>query len=147
MSIVTTREKNSKSELLGIASIHRPVYTKVSKQIMTSNYKNILENEYSKTIDLEHRRTFGQFFTPFEVAKFMAEWVLENKKQKINILDPAAGFGIFPRAISSLNKRKRIYFDLWEIDENIAKKLEDVVREIGVESIIHQADFLKNGWD
>lgn len=113
---------------------------------MTSNYQNILENEYSKTADIEHRRAFGQFFTPFDIAKFMSEWVLGSDRQKMNILDPAAGFGIFPRALSVLNKDQTIHFDLWEIDEQITKKLKRVVREIGVDAVVHQADFLKNDW-
>ncbi len=123
------------------------MYTIVSELIMTSDYQNILENEYSKSADLEHRRTFGQFFTPFEIAKFMSEWVLGNEKQKMDILDPATGFGIFPRALSLLNKSKKIHFDLWEIDSQIAKKLEGVVHEIGVDALVHQADFLRDGWD
>lgn len=123
------------------------VYTKVSEKIMTPDYKNNLENEYSKTVDLGHRRTFGQFFTPFEIAKFMSKWVLDSEKQEMEVLDPAAGFGVFPRAMTSFNKRKKIHFDLWEIDGNIAKKLKDVVQEIKTEAVIHQADFLKNGWD
>lgn len=147
MSTTPTRERGNETRQLDIASSFDPVYTKVSKEIMVSDYKNILENEYSKTADLEHRRVFGQFFTPFEIAKFMSEWVLENKKQEMDILDPAAGFGVFPRAVSSLNKRKKIHFDLWEIDEKIAKKLKNVVRDIETDATIHQADFLKNGWD
>ena len=123
------------------------MYTKVSEKIMTPGYENDLENEYSKTVDLEHRRAFGQFFTPFKIAKFTSEWVLDSEKQEMEVLDPAAGFGIFPRVMSSFNKRKKINFDLWEIDENIAKKLKDVIQEIKMEAVIHQADFLKNGWD
>ena len=83
------------------------MYTKVSEKIMTPDYKNNLENEYSKTVDLGHRRTFGQFFTPFEIAKFMSKWVLDSEKQEMEVLDPAAGFGVFPRAMTSFNKRKK----------------------------------------
>lgn len=108
-------------------------------------YKNNIENEYSDSVDIEYRRTFGQFFTPFEVAKFMSEWILNNMRPTLKILDPAAGFGIFSRAIRSLDQRK-INFDLWEIDKSISEKLKKVVKDINVKAKIHQADFLKSNW-
>ena len=147
MSTTPTKEEYRKGVHQDIAPGHNLLYTKVSSRIMASDYKNILENEYSKTADLEYRRAFGQFFTPFEIVKFMSEWVLGNKKRKMSILDPAAGFGIFPRALSMLNKNKTMLFDLWEIDKKIAKKLEEVANEIGVDATVHQEDFLKNGWN
>ena len=40
--------------------------------------RNSIENEYSKSISLEHRKKFAQFFTPFPIASLMAKWVLRN---------------------------------------------------------------------
>jgi adenine-specific DNA-methyltransferase len=55
------------------------------------------EDAYRCAIPLEHRKRFGQFFTPLPIAELMAEWV-----QAINpktILDPAVGPGVFPRLL------------------------------------------------
>ncbi|PIQ92505.1 MAG: modification methylase [Parcubacteria group bacterium CG11_big_fil_rev_8_21_14_0_20_39_14] len=110
-------------------------------------YKNNLENEYSESSSLEHRRLLGQFFTPYQVAKFMAEWILLHPKKQMTILDPATGFGIFERALTELKRKKKLSFDLWEIDNNIANKLKLVARELNLDSCLVQEDFLKNGWN
>lgn len=111
------------------------------------DYKNNLENEYSETVNLEHRRSLGQFFTPYQIAEFMAEWILQHPKKQMAILDPATGFGIFERALMELGGKKKLSFDLWEIDSNITNKLKAVVKELSLDSHIVQEDFLKNGWD
>lgn len=113
----------------------------------SKDYKNNLENEYSVTASLERRRSLGQFFTPYQIAKFMAEWILQHPKKQIAILDPATGFGIFERALLELRGKKKLSFDLWEVDSNIANKLKAIARELGLDSHIIQEDFLKNGWD
>ena len=113
---------------------------------MIYDYKNNLENEYSKISHLEHRRAFGQFFTPYQVASFMSEWILKNPKKKIKILDPASGFGIFERALANLNRNKKLVFELWEIDRNISDKLTNVVKDLNLDAKIFTDDFLKSGW-
>jgi adenine-specific DNA-methyltransferase len=58
------------------------------------------EEAYRLAIPLEHRKRFGQFFTPLSVAHLMAEWIQATKPH--TILDPAVGPGIFPRVLSQL---------------------------------------------
>lgn len=36
---------------------------------------NQVEKDYSKITSLEHRRKFAQFFTPFQLATLMADWL------------------------------------------------------------------------
>ena len=43
---------------------------------------NSIENDYSKSISLEHRKKFAQFFTPFPIAAAMVKWILANKNLK-----------------------------------------------------------------
>ena len=43
---------------------------------------NSLENDYSKSVSIEHRKKFAQFFTPFPIADLMAKWILNNKNIK-----------------------------------------------------------------
>ena len=61
---------------------------------------NQVEKDYSKLISLEHRKKFAQFFTPFQLASLMADWLLGNQKLK-TVLEPAFGLGIFTRALLS----------------------------------------------
>jgi adenine-specific DNA-methyltransferase len=44
---------------------------------------------------LEHKKKFGQFFTPIQIANFMAQFCLiDETKAKLKILDPGCGTGI-----------------------------------------------------
>lgn len=114
---------------------------------MITNYDNELENNYSSKTDIKHRRSFGQFFTPFKIACFMTDWVLNTKKDNLAILDPAAGLGIFERTIKYRNKNKNIDFDLWEIDKNIVLDLENIVSDLEINANINKSDFLTSSWD
>jgi adenine-specific DNA-methyltransferase len=51
---------------------------------------------YSNTTDDDHKSKYGQFFTPKEVAMFMASFAGKTlcSKEHIHILDPGAGTGI-----------------------------------------------------
>lgn len=52
--------------------------------------------EYGRWVGDRHRKVFGQFFTPPEVAAFMVSWVLESGAR--SLYDPAFGLGAFQRA-------------------------------------------------
>ena len=63
---------------------------------------------YCETAPLDHRKRWGQFFTPPQVANFMIEWVLGSGLPEL--YDPAYGLGAFhPR-------REGIRFSATEID-------------------------------
>lgn len=103
---------------------------------------NSIENNYLKSISMEHRKKFAQFFTPFCVADVMAKWILGNKQLK-NILEPAFGLGVFSRAI--LNYRKEINIKGFEVDEvifNSAKKYFDDKENV---NLLLQ-DYMYNDW-
>jgi adenine-specific DNA-methyltransferase len=110
-------------------------------------YDNELENEYSLKTDIKHRRSLGQFFTPFKIACFMSDWVLGNSKKSLKILDPATGLGIFERAINYKNQDKNIEYDLWEIDKNIVPQLENVISQLKIKANINISDFLSDTWN
>jgi len=117
--------------------------------VMRSYYDNKIENEYSKITDIKYRRSLGQFFTPFQIAEFMSEWILGNEKDKLHILDPAAGFGIFERAIKYKNNNlnKKLEFELWEIDKNILNKLSNIISNLELKAKIFTEDFLFSSWE
>ncbi|MFZ2125101.1 MAG: N-6 DNA methylase [Candidatus Saccharimonadales bacterium] len=114
---------------------------------MKANYNNEIENKYSVETDIRYRRSLGQFFTPYKIASFMADWILGSKKSDMTILDPATGLGIFERAIKNNNKNKKISFDLYEIDEKISLELKKITSQIGVDATILCTDFLTGSWD
>ena len=75
-----------------------------------------LENAYKNQTEMSRLTALGQFFTPFEVAVFMCQWVMhESKTQKI--YDPAFGLGSFYFAAKSLSEN--IKFSGTEIDNKI----------------------------
>lgn len=77
---------------------------------------NSIESAYSKSISIEHRKKFAQFFTPFSIADLMAKWILGNNNLK-SVLEPAFGLGVFTRAI--LKNKEDVEIKGFEIDTKI----------------------------
>lgn len=103
---------------------------------------NSIESDYSKSISLEHRKKFAQFFTPFPIANAMAKWILGNKQLK-TVLEPAFGLGVFSRAI--LTQNKEINIKGFEVDETIfgnAKEYFDDFENVN----LHLQDYMYNDW-
>ena len=114
-----------------------------------NHFSNEIEQNYSNETDVQYRRSQGQFFTPFPIAKFMSEWLLANRKPEFKILDPAAGFGVFERAIVEIAKdyHQKINFDLWEKDKKIGESLKKITVELDINAQVHENDFLVSSWD
>lgn len=103
---------------------------------------NSIESEYSKSISLEHRKKFAQFFTPILIAEFMAKWIFGNDNLK-TVLEPAFGLGVFSRAILSL--KKDIEIKGFEIDNNIFESANIYFEEF--ENVtVHLQDYMYNDW-
>lgn len=103
---------------------------------------NSIESDYSKSISLEHRKRFAQFFTPFPIANAMGKWILGNKQLK-TVLEPAFGLGVFSRAVLSQNKE--INIKGFEVDETIfgnAKEYFDDFENVN----LHLQDYMYNDW-
>lgn len=103
---------------------------------------NSIENEYSKSISLEHRKKFAQFFTPFPIASLMANWVLGNEHLK-TVLEPAFGLGVFSRAI--LNHKEDIEIKGFEVDKTIFEHGKQYFHDIENINLILQ-DYMYNDW-
>ena len=103
---------------------------------------NSIENDYSKSIPIEHRKKFAQFFTPFPIADAMAQWLIGNKQLK-NVLEPAFGLGIFSRAI--LNREKELNIKGFEVDETIFDNAKQYFEDIENVNILLQ-DYMYNDW-
>lgn len=109
------------------------------------NFQEI-EGSYSKKVNEKYQKELGQFFTPPHIANFMIQWLFERKQSELNILDPAAGLGIFERIIHK-KFQKKIRFDLWEIDGQISSQLNEILNTEGIDYDLRQEDFLLSGWD
>ena len=70
--------------------------------------------EYLQHVGDTHRKVFGQFFTPPDIASFMTKWVLSSGKK--SLFDPAFGLGAFHKAMPADSD---IEFSACEIDSRI----------------------------
>lgn len=90
---------------------------------MPAEYAARLGNYYASKVTNNHKKDNGQFFTPIEIAQFMASFN-EVDKEKIKILDPGCGIGILSAALvellaTSCKKLKVIELIVFEIDLSI----------------------------
>jgi len=104
---------------------------------------NQVEKNYSKLISLEHRKKFAQFFTPFQLASLMADWLFGNQNMQ-TVLEPAFGLGVFSRAL--LSKKSDLYIKGFDIDEKIFSE----AKEIFIDTPnfdLHLEDYMFNDWN
>jgi adenine-specific DNA-methyltransferase len=104
---------------------------------------NSIENDYSKSISIEHRKKFAQFFTPFPIADLMAKWILGNENLK-TVLEPAFGLGVFSRAV--LNYKDDVKIKGFEIDETIFENAKQHFDDAENINLLLQ-DYMYNDWE
>jgi len=105
------------------------------------------EIEYCSLVPHHERKKIGQFFTPFPIAEFMAEWIIGNKECK-KILDPAVGLGIFFRAMISKGVEEDYNLIGYDIDDNILKYAKDIFDRIPSARVnLQKMDYLLNDWE
>lgn len=104
------------------------------------------EKSYAVRRPWSQRRRLGQVFTPYEIAKFMAQWVT-GQKFPAAVLDPALGLGIFLRALLEGNPDKNPRLVGYEIDEQTAETARELFTTNGyTQTDWRQADFLSVPW-
>lgn len=104
---------------------------------------NQVEKSYSKLISLEHRKKFAQFFTPYQLASLMADWLLGNQSL-ITVLEPAFGLGVFSRAL--LSKNPDLSIKGFDIDERISTKAKEIFKDASNVDI-HIENYMFNDWN
>lgn len=104
---------------------------------------NQVEKDYAKSISLKHRKKFAQFFTPFQLASLMADWLLGNRHLK-TVLEPAFGLGVFTRAL--LSKNSDLSIKGFDIDETIFSKAKVIFNDT-FNFDIHLEDYMFNDWN
>lgn len=104
---------------------------------------NQFEKGYSKSISLEHRKKFAQFFTPYQLASLMADWLLGNQNLK-TVLEPAFGLGVFSRAL--LSKNSELTINGFDIDETIFAEAKEIFHDTPNVDV-HLKDYMFNDWN
>jgi len=100
---------------------------------------NELSSKYGSEVNLEYRKSFGQFFTNPSIARFMSQWVLEKGANRI--YDPAFGLGAFYDAAIQISEELDFYGS--ELDGSILIFLNE--RSQILDKIkIDQQDYLLN---
>lgn len=66
---------------------------------LPSSFADRLGLMYASKVSAEDKKTKGQFFTPLEVARYMAGFS-KTTKRKVRILDPGCGVGILSCALT-----------------------------------------------
>ncbi len=68
--------------------------------LLPSVYADELGLQYSSSVEKEHKKKLGQYFTPKEVAEYMASlYTPPQNKTIIKVLDPGCGLGILSCAL------------------------------------------------
>lgn len=92
-------------------------------------FSDHLGREFQASSKNEQRAELGQYFTPTEVADFMASLLKPISKPYIRILDPGAGSGVLTSAAikalvqNSQSKSSSYHVDLFEIDPSLMRQL------------------------
>lgn len=115
----------------------------IDTETLTLATNNEVEKKYSKSTPLEHRKKFAQFFTPFQLASVMADWLLGNVHLK-TVLEPAFGLGIFSRAL--LSKKNDLRVKGFDIDERIFAEAKGIFQEVLAVDICLD-DYMSNDWN
>lgn len=90
---------------------------------LPSQFADRLGQLYAKTVSSQHKKEKGQFFTPIEIARFMAT-LSKQKKEKLKILDPGCGTAILSCALIEklafdIANLKEIELVVYETDKDI----------------------------
>lgn len=64
-----------------------------------SSYADRMGRFYASSVSNSHKKSFGQYLTPPEIAIFMAKLCIPVNRAKVRILDPGAGAGILSCAL------------------------------------------------
>lgn len=99
--------------------------------IFTDRLTQIYNIENTK----DSKKGKGQFFTPINLAKYMAS-LSEINKEEVSILDPGAGMGILSvsliEQIVAKKKVKKVSLVCYETDKQVLPYLDNVLKEIKV---------------
>jgi len=120
-----------------------------------ANYADRLGQWYAASVTPVHKKAYGQYYTPVQVADFMAR-MFESASDEIRILDPGAGAGVLSCALcehlaSREKKPSQLTIEAYETDYDLARILESslqylrsqlAARGVRVEFFARNEDFV-----
>ncbi len=107
-------------------------------------FSDVPEQAYRATLAREHVRKLGQFFTPYPIARFMAQWVAGNPRCQ-TILDPAVGLGVFLRALLQDSDGRAYQLTGYDIDTKVLAKAQQLLRPHS--ATLRKRDYFHTGWN
>ena len=109
----------------------QPSNTSGMNHALPSSYCEELARKYIESSSQQYRKEKGQFFTPPDVARFMAELSLNQGEVPMRVLDPGAGIGMLSCAVCERlvqdHSVRKIELDLYEDDLALAKYLREAM--------------------
>lgn len=105
--------------------------TKEKYNLLPSEYADELGKQYTATVAKEHKKKLGQYFTPREVAAYMATFYkVPSERASVRILDPGCGLGILSCAVCEYlvesSSIREIHLDVFETDLKLVEQTKDV---------------------
>ncbi|MCP1401846.1 N-6 DNA methylase [Achromobacter insolitus] len=94
---------------------------------------NFIENE-------SEQKLRGGYYTPEDLATFIAKWVSKNSPQ--HVLEPSCGDGIFVKAFHNVDHTEKLHFHGFELFDDEVRKAKKRASQFKIESTIKCADFL-----
>ncbi len=120
-----------------------------------TEYADSIGQWFSTIYPLKHRKQFGQYFTPVEIARFMAS-MITPRSGRVRMFDPGAGCGVLSCAACEFLaeqelKPESIVLDVFETDPvcckllgHLLEYLSDRLETMGIDIAfsIHNEDFI-----
>jgi adenine-specific DNA-methyltransferase len=95
---------------------------------------NFIENESSQKLR-------GGYYTPLDLASFIAKWVKENAPERV--LEPSCGDGVFFDAFAKVKGFQKASIVGFELDPEEASKARSRAQQVGIKNVeIRSEDFL-----
>lgn len=118
-----------------------------------AEYAWSLFTRYCETAPMEERRELGQYFTPPQVAAFMANLAVPEGRSRVRILEPGAGTGILTAALCERlpGSVERVEIETYEVHPTLANLCEETLRHtarwlegrgVACEVTVHRRDFV-----
>lgn len=93
-------------------------------------------------INESEQKLRGGYYTPLDLAAYIARWTLAQKPQ--HVLEPSCGDGIFIQAISELGSPENLAFTGFELSAQEAAKARERARSNNaLKATVHCEDFLQ----
>ncbi len=139
MGFMRGLNRKMKSRYMSVADEERAANTGKKKAINSAQptfFADDIGRKAMRFSGKDHRKSLGQFFTPIEVANYMASFA-KPVTGKVRILDPGAGVGVLLCAICERlvrNKRKpsEIEIEAYELDEGLCRYLDQTLETLRI---------------